>query len=255
MNTTTSHFNVDDPLSLVVRWQQGCRNLGDFAERVQIVVSALRDAVPSLRHLYLIGNSKRDSPELAEDLSNLRHWIFDRAWNDLMPQSYSHRLADGTLSAKSMGELGFAVDIGNLQPPVSKTRLTVSDGPAGGGLSITLPPWRAEMHTVAAARTMLTSVLRAWDVRCAYTRTIAWNELVNPRFTDGIDLPIGGVTYSSESSLIEALPEQTPYERVGPGVLIVITERPDLLVPADVEKAVYLRDQLAARGRLRLRST
>jgi hypothetical protein len=256
---TTSSSNsakVDDPLSLVVRWQQGCRNLGDFADRVQRIVSALRAASPFFHHLYLIGNGKKDSPALADDLSNLRPWIFSRAWNDLAPKSYSHRLPDGTLSAESMGELGFAFDLGNLQPPVSKITLRVSDGgPLGGGLSISLPPWRTELHTVASVKTMLTSILPAWDVRCAYTSTLAWNERVNPDATDGIKLPIGGITYSSEASLIDVLSEETPHERLGSGVLVVITERPDLLTPADVQRALRLRDRLAASGRLSLQAT
>ena len=253
MTDASSTNEIHDPLTLFVRWQQGCRNLGDFAERVRAVVSNLSRSMPAFRHLHLMGDSEQDSPVLADDLSNLKPWIFQRSWNDAAPKTYSHRLADGSLSAESMGELGFSFDLGNLRPCESNTRLRISDsGPQGGGLYITLPPARAELHTVAAVRAMLSAMLPAWDVRCAYTGTLAWNEAVNPDSTDGINLPIGGITYSSEASLISALPEGMQHERWGDGVLLIITDRPDLLAPTDLQKARHVRGDLAKKGRLRL---
>jgi hypothetical protein len=231
-------------------------SLGEFADRVERLIRALRQLHPMFMELYLIGESKKDSPELAADLSNLRPWVFARSWHQNGPTNvpYSQYDDKGSLTAESKGDMGFLESIGNLRPPGHKLRIDVGDGrDTGGGITITLP------HTVGDGifsldffKSLLAVVSSSWSVRNALFSTLNWEqslEQFEPAYWHA--LPIGGITYSADGTIVEGLPAGTRWEAFGNGgVIFHITERPDRLDPDHLRQAKAIRDSLAARGLL-----
>ncbi len=64
-------------------------------------------------------------------------------------------------------------------------------------------------------------------------------------------LPIGGITYSADGTIVEGLPADTRWEAFGNGdVIFHITDRPDRLDPEHLRQAAAIRDSLAERGLL-----
>lgn len=248
------------PVRLGVDWLGSSQStLGEFADDVERLLRQLVTLHPVFDELYIIGRSRRDSPALGDDLSSLQPWIMRRSWHE-KPSTrspYSHVQADGSLTAQSRGNMGFSVSIGNLKYP-DELRIDVRGGGRsnGGGLGITLPlSMTAELCRIDFIRRLLGVLVNVWPVRYALLKTLAWDDQVNPLPESGGNLRIGGITYSNDGTLIDALPQGVPWERFGAsGVLFTITERPDLAGAATIAKAIEIRDALEASGKLRLSS-
>jgi len=232
--------------------------LGEFADRSTRLLSGLVALHPAFRQLHLVGDSRKDSPLLAGDLSNLRPWVLHRSWYPGAPSNarYSHQKADGSLSLQSRGDLGFSLELGNLRAGPDKLQLMVTDGaPARGGVQLTIPQSLAEVFASTAFFRQLIELLRAsWSVRFGVLYSASWDEAVNPAPPAQDLLPIGGITYCSDGTLVEAVPAGTRWLATGDGgVVFTITERPDRLEPAALTEAKGLRAALAAHGMLALR--
>jgi hypothetical protein len=231
-------------------------SLGEFADRVERLIQALRQLHPMFKELYLIGTSKKDSPELAADLSNLKPWVFARSWAEPVPTNapYSHYNAQGLLTAESKGHMGFSVSIGNLRPPGYEVWMRVGDGrDTGGGINIALPHTVGDdIFSLDFFKSLLNVVSASWEVRNADMATLSWLEALGwyePAYINA--LPIGGITYSADGTIVEGLPAGTRWEAFGnSGVIFHITERPDRLDPEHLRQAKAIRDSLAAHGLL-----
>lgn len=249
---------MPDPARFTACWLGGFQeSLGEFADHVQRLLEQLPSLHPVFRGLHLIGNSKKDSPLLAEDLSNLRSWVMRRSWHERVSTNspYSHLESDGSLTPQSTGKMGFSIDLGNLKLPDDGLRLSVSGGsPIGGSVSMSLPPKLVDqLGSVHFIKQLLQVILDIWPIRCAFTTTRAWHNRVNPSFGDWETLPIGGITYSSDGTLVEALPSWTAWEPFGKGgLLIKVTERPDRLEAQATAAAIAVRESLAAHDMIRL---
>ena len=247
-----------DPARFTACWLGGPQeSLGEFADHVQRLLEQLPTLHPVFRGLHLIGDSKRDSPVLAEDLSNLRSWVMRRSWCEGVSTNspYSHLENDGSLTPQSTGKMGFSIDLGNLKPPRDELRLSVSGGsPIGGSVSMSLPPKLVDhLGSVQFVKQLLVAIMGIWPIRCAFTTTRAWHNTVNPNFGDWETLPIGGITFSSDGTLVEALPSGTAWEPFGKGGLLInVTERPDHLETEATAAAIAVRESLAAHDMIRL---
>ena len=247
-----------DPARFTACWLGGPQeSLGEFADHVHRLLEQLPTLHPAFRRLHLIGNNKKDSPALAEDLSNLRSWVMRRSRRELVSTNspYSHLESDGSLTPQSTGRMGFTLDLGNLKPPCDELRLSVSGGsPIGGSVSMSLPPKLVDqLGSVHFVKQLLVAIIGIWPVRCAFTTTRAWHNMVNPNFGDWETLPIGGITYSSDGTLVEALPSCTAWEPFGNGGLLInVTERPDRLDTEATAAAIAVRESLAAHDMIRL---
>jgi hypothetical protein len=246
-----------DNLLFSASWVVGEQaSLGEFADRVDRLIRALRQLHPMFKELYLIGESKKDSPELAADLSNLRPWVFARSWHQNGPTNvpYSHYDDKGMLTAESRGDMGFLESIGNLRPPGHKLRIDVGDGrDTGGGISIQLPHTVGdEIFSLDFFKSLLSAVSDSWRVRNALLASLNWREPLGQFESDYKGkLPIGGITYSADGTIVEGLPAGTRWEAFGNGgVIFHITERPDRLDPEHLRHAKAIRDSLAAHGLL-----
>jgi hypothetical protein len=247
----------DDNLQWGASWIVGQQaSLGEFAERVERLIQALRQLHPMFKELYLIGTSKKDSPELAADLSNLRPWVFARSWGKPVPTNapYSHYNAQGLLTAESKGDMGFSVCLGNLRPPGYEVWIRVGDGrDTGGGINIALPHTVGDdIFSLDFFKSLLTVINGSWRVRNALCSSRNWRELLGefePAYWHA--LPIGGITYSADGTIVEGLPAGTRWEAFGNGgVIFHITDRPDRLDPEHLRQAKAIRDSLAAHGLL-----
>lgn len=232
--------------------------LGEFADRCTRLLSGLVALHPAFRQLHLVGDGKKDSPPLAGDLSNLRPWVLHRSWHAGAPSNarYSHQKADGSLSLQSQGRLGFSLELGNLRTGPDKLQVVVSDGaPERGGVQVTIPQNLAEVFADVAFFRQLVELLRAsWPVRFGVLYSASWDEAVNPAPPAQDLLPIGGITYCSDGTLVEALPPGTRWLATGDGgVVFTVTPRPDRLEPAAIAEARALRAALAGHGLLALR--
>jgi hypothetical protein len=247
------------PFFLIVAWADPTMwTMGEFAERTELMLSRLRAADPVFGRLFLRGKNRKDSPLLADDLSNLRPWIFKRSWmrNPSTNSPYSHPGPRGALTALSTGRMGFHIDLSNLEPPARRLTLGIGGGGArGGGVDLTPPPDCVDDFRHPEFLKRLVGIVgEVWPVRYATSSQVAWAEGVDlPWPARNGMLPIGGLTYCSDGTIVEALPPGVAWEPMGSGgILIKITERPDELDPQAIATAIAVRDSLAAHGMLKV---
>ena len=119
---------------------------------------------------------------------------------------------------------------------------------------MSLPPKLIDhLGSVHFVKQLLVAIIGIWPVRRAFTTTRAWHNTVNPNFGDWETLPIGGITFSSDGTLVEALPSGTAWEPFGKGGLLInVTERPDHLEAEATAAAIAVRESLAAHDMIRL---
>lgn len=232
--------------------------LGEFADQVERFVARLPALHPAFQGLHLVGNGKKDSPALAADLSNLRHWVLRRSWHEGAPTNarYSHQQADGSLTPQSRGDMGFSLELSDLKAAPEKLQVAVTDGaPERGCMQLTIPALLADAvgGTDLVAR-LLDLVRDIWPVRFATLYSSSWDAAVNPAPPSQNLLPIGGITFSTDETLVKALPPATQWQAlVGGGVMFTVTKRPDRLDAQAIAQAMAIRASLASHGMLALR--
>jgi hypothetical protein len=232
--------------------------LGQFADQVERFAAQLATLHPAFQGLHLVGDSKKDSPALTADLSNLRQWVMRRSWHEGAPTNarYSHQQPDGSLTPLSRGDMGFSLELSNLRASPEKLQLIVTDGAKERGcVQLTIPATLAGAMGDTDFVTSLLDLIRInWPVRFASLYSSSWDEAVNPAPPSHNLLPIGGITFSTDASLVQALPARTPWRAMtGGGVLLTVTARPDQLDAQALAQAVAIRAALAAHGMLALR--
>jgi hypothetical protein len=232
--------------------------LGQFADQVERFAAQLPTLHPAFQGLHLVGDSKKDSPALAADLSNLRHWVMHRSWHESAPTNarYSHQQPDGSLMPVSRGDMGFSLELSNLRAAPEKLQLIVTDGARERGcVQLTIPAFLADaVGDTDFVERVLSLVRSIWPVRFATLYSSSWDQAVNPAPPAQNLLPIGGITFSTDATLVKALPAGTSWQATtGGGVLLTVTTRPDRLDAHAIAQAVAIRASLAAHGMLALR--
>jgi hypothetical protein len=249
-----------DDFALTACWLGGPQaTLGEFADEADRFLTRLVALHSMFAGMYLVGDSRKDSPRLAADLSNLRSWVLRRTWHEGAPTNarYSHQQADGSLTWQSRGDMGFSLSLSNLQSPDRSLRVNVSGGFAeGGSVKIDVPPNMADAFcSPDFIRRLLSVLCEVWPVRYAWLSSLSWDDNVNAGLQRRESLPIGGITYSSDCTLVEGLPHGTDWEALGSGgVVFKVTSRPDRLEPESVARAIAIRESLVAHGMLALRN-
>jgi hypothetical protein len=252
-------FGDDCPLVLVRCQPKDC-SLGEFAQRAHLYLTELLPMHPLFADLRLVGKSNGDSPQLANDLSNLRDWIDRRSWRQKMPTGveYTHCDASGKPTAQSMDGMGFKIAVSNLKGWDHKIEIDLQ---AGVNLSpnicnIILPRKNhPEFVELPFMSDLLATIIKHWPVSFASVANGGWHGEVNwigdTRTREG-ELEIGWLTYVADPTIAEALPPDIKAHRLGPGVVFQLAEHfTSYKNPGDVALGLRVKQALAAAGRLR----
>ena len=232
--------------------------LGQFAHEVEQFLAALLGLHPAFGGLHLVGDSKKDSPKLATDLSNLQEWVLRKTWNKDAPSNarYSNQRRDGSLTPLSRGDLGFDLYLSNLKAAPERLKVVIANGaPERGGLQITIPdPLTHELTRTEFLIRLIELTRSIWPIRYAELYSLNWDDLVNSASSKQNVLPIGGINFNSDETLVNALPAGTSWQTLpSGGVLFTVTPRPDQLDPEAIAKAVAIRVALDGQGMLAVR--
>jgi hypothetical protein len=249
----------DCPKLLVRNWNEEC-TLGEFADQAHAYLTELIPMHPLFSNLRLVGKSMKDSPDLTSDLSNLKDWIYKRAWDKKMPTSFVWTDVDskGNPTTASRGGTGFHASVSNLKSWDSKVDIDMSAARNHGNIcNIVLPRKNhPEFQQQPLMGQLLELVVKHWPVRFAsvgngyWFNTVSWTG--EPRDREG-EAEIGWLTYIADPSVADILPPEVIVKRVGPGVVFQLGdhfsshERPE-----DVALGLRVKDALAAAGKLKV---
>lgn len=262
MTRTATTFDpglVEDPLGFSCGWRTAERpTLGEFAQRASRLLHAVRSLHPDMETLQMLGRrapSERASPWAGANA--VADWVLRHAW-ELRPathSAYDHRDASGRPTAASTGRLGFTLWLASSQQGERRLRLSIRDtGPDGGGVGLLVPAAHVDDYAASGwFESFWEAVAGQWPVQYGATATRAWAEAIPTLEAGWVTRDVGGCTFSSDASLVEAVPAGVPWKQLaGGGIVVEITRRPDRLLAGDVAAGLAFRDRLREAGMSRL---
>lgn len=256
----TERSLVDDPLG----WSSGWRTsrqptLGEFSEHVAGLLRSIRSLHPDMEALSLLGrNSPHERTSPWQGDRAVTDWVMQHAWEPKPPTTcrYDHLDTRGRPTAASRGRMGFTLYLDNgRRESDQRLRISIHDtGLGGGGVGMLVPAAHVDDYAAEGwFESLWQAVSREWPVQDAAVDTRAWADAVSMSERGWVTRQVGGCTFSSDPSLVEAVPPGVPWHPLpGGGIAVCITRRPDRLLAADVARAIDFRDRLQRAGMARL---
>jgi hypothetical protein len=235
-------------------WDGRAQTLGQFIDASLGYMKLLQPLHPLFREgLHLIGESRKTSPLLSRDLSNLAPWVLAEGWYGQAPKDWFTALtSEGKPTLSSTSKMGFDFSVGNLRKPADGAiridfRWGASDG-EGGGPHIEFPCAGApEFENYDFMKALMHMTVSYFQSSLAYATRADFKERQHGHEETVLNMQtIGWMNYFANPAVRTALPPDVQAEPFGPGgVLISLQRQPPSADDEDaVARAIRIRQAL-----------
>ena len=249
----------ENPMLRTAYWTAEPFSLGEFMDRTEALLRDLRALHPGFGALHFSGTNPKKPPAVADDLSNVRPWLFKEAWDRQWPKSYTALDEEGRPTLMSVGS--FSASFSNWKGFDDKFDIRLS---SSGMLRdhylascvMKLPRKNNnEFIEGPLPLQLLETVLKHWPIGYADYTTGGLLKAVNlaeSREEHAGTRDIGWLTYTDDPQVAEALPaDVVDVQRVGTGFCFRIGERmPSFENEQDVARLRAVREALRQAGKL-----
>ncbi len=249
-----SQSPLDLRLRLYSNWANRRQDLGTFINQAKGYLEQIRKVHPLFgRDLHYLGSSRKQSPALGDDLSNLDAAVLAQGWDREATRSKYSRLSNSEeVTLESMSELGFWFSVGNLDHlDRGNVTFTFSEGSASNshisGCGIDLPLKASdEFLDLVFLKRLLDLVIENWSPRYAGVLNTALSRACFVAGSKPYALPIGWLNYCQDARVAEALPADIARERFGQdGVLFRLQDKAPIDdIESTIKTALRVRDAL-----------
>lgn len=250
MNRPVSDFRFD----VYANWGNRRQNLGAFIDQAKGFLKLARALHPLFGNkLHYVGSNRKQSPALADDLSNLNEVVLAQGWDREATRSkYSHLSNNEEVTLESESELGFRFSVGNLDHlDRGNVKFTFNEGSTSSshtsGFGMDLPLAAGEVFfDPDFLRQLLGLAVNYWNPRFAGIGNTALWRAGYVQGRKPYALPIGWLNYCQDSRVVEALPKDIEREPFGhQGVLFRLQDKAPLdNIDSAIENALRVRDAL-----------
>jgi Immunity protein 52 len=243
---------------LGLSWLDRGQTLGEFVDTIVRFIEQLRPIHPVFGGpLFLIGDSAKDTEEIAPDLSNIEPAIRRSGWDKKADERWlTGVLGDGTMSREGTSEVGFSCSFGSCGPSTDPRCFYVH---VRAGKPHTASPnvvtfnfpteGRHEFERLDVVKKLLDVTVRCFEPEFADVSSAEFQHAFEERANAGTlsyRKSVGWLNYFSNPTVRRDLPPDVECESFGHGgVLLTLQhERPSAEDANAVARAVAIRQAL-----------
>jgi hypothetical protein len=251
---------LTNPMLRASCWTAEPLSLGELIDRTEALLLDLRALHSGFSHLHFVraGDSRKPSA-IADDVSNVRPWLLNEAWDRRALKRYTALDGQGRPTLTSVGI--FSASFSNWEGFDRKFDVRLSSSIMHRGRYVAECVMKfprknnAEFTEGPLPLQLLEAVLRHWPIGYSDYTTTGLLEAVNraePREAWVGTRSIGWLTYTDDPQVAETLPASVvDVQRVGPGFCFRIGERmPSFENEKDVARLRAVREALRKAGKL-----
>lgn len=235
-------------------WGARTQTFGEFVTHSREFLLTLREFVPNLENLYVLGDRMSDEKPLGAELEHFEELALERAWSKDTPKDwFTHLDSEGQPTAASTSEVGWGFDIVS-EPEAGRTKnYTVVSLQTGSltqilnanSVSVSVRDYQAPLLDPAVSDRVFRYMVDFWDADRALFTEQRFRGAVRDDITRE---QLGWLNYRADANFARFLPQAVPREPHNGGVLFRLGDGRVLRENDQREVAAGLEIQAAIRA-------